>query len=342
MRVLLDNTYAVRAPHAGTAIYLDRLAAALRETGQVELETVANPARRPPAGGGLGSLRNLLDDERWARRELPRRARLIGAELIHHPLPAGGGAGLPEVVSVHDLAFERLPEQFDSAFRRYAHLRHRAAARRAAAVICVSRETAEEVIAFWGVPRARVVVAPHGPGQVLTLRPRVPPTHFLYVGDDEPRKDLGALLAGYTAYRSRAEEPLALVLAGRIARTVGAGVRIQAQPPADRVAELHAGAAALVHTSRLEGFGLTLLEAMSVGTPVVAVIGAAVRELCGDAALYVPAGAPERLADALSRLSSDGAMRAQLAERGQARAAAFSWKLSAERHLEAYSLALSR
>src|SRR5204863_3685112 len=135
------------------------LAAALRAAG-VEVVDAANTERRPPAGGGLGSVRNLLADRRWTRRELPRRAGDAGADVIHHPLPAfAPGAPCAQVVTVHDLAFETHPERFAPAFRTWARRAHRAAARRADAVVCVSEATAAQVRERWGVPGARIVVA---------------------------------------------------------------------------------------------------------------------------------------------------------------------------------------
>jgi glycosyltransferase involved in cell wall biosynthesis len=257
-------------------------------------------------------------------------------------------AGVPQVITVHDLAFERLPDHFAPGFRHYARVMHRAAARRAAAVICVSRATAQEVCALWGVPPARVLVAPHGPGQQLEVAPRTEAKHFLYVGDDEPRKDLGTLLDAYARYHSvnRAALPLELVLAGAAARRAcGAGappgVRGEPDPSPERLSELHAEAAALVHPSLAEGFGMTVLEAMAVGTPVLAAATVAVREVCGDAARYFPASDPRALADALAAVASDPALRRALTDRGRERARGFSWEQSAHRHLDAYSLALA-
>jgi glycosyltransferase involved in cell wall biosynthesis len=339
MRVLIDETYAQRAPHSGTAVYVAQLTAALSE---IEVVTAANPHRGAPAGGGAGSARNLIADRWWEEVELPRRARALGADVIHHPLPAvtrvPGRAAV--VVTVHDLAFERMPAMFDPRWRRYALLSHRAAARRADAVICVSSTTASDVEHFWGIDAARIVVAPHGPGQALPFTERRAPEHFLYVGDDEPRKDLGTLLAAYARYRAACPaDALELVIAGSASAT-GEGVRVQREVDAARLGTLYASAAALVHTSLYEGFGLTVLEAMRAGTPVIAAGVSGVRELCGDAARLVPAADVARFAEAMASVAASAELRQQLCERGRERAARFSWAASARAHLAAYSLAL--
>jgi glycosyltransferase involved in cell wall biosynthesis len=318
--------------HSGTGVYLERVTRALEELG-VDVVEAANTARRAPAGGGPRSALNWATDAYWTAVELPRRARACGADLLHHPLPAfSTAAGCPQVVTVHDLAFERLPECFDAAYRRHASLAHRRAARRADVVIAVSETTARDAMARWGVDEQRIVIARHGPGQEpdTARRPRGDrPGHFLYVGDDEPRKNLATLREAHRRYADRAgAEALPLVLAG-----------IDELPDAERLAGLYSEAAALVHPSLHEGFGLTPLEAMTTGTPVIAARSPGVTEVCGEAALYVDPSDAEDLAQRLAQVAGDPALRADLGERGRRRAAEFSWARSARRHLEAYTLA---
>lgn len=377
--MLIDTTYARRAPHSGTGVYLEQLCGALAELEGLEVIPACNLRRRPPAGGGLGSARNLLADERWIQLELPRRARAARADLIHHPLPAlAHAARVPQVVTVHDLAFEVHPDRFDPAFRRVAHLTHRAAARHAGAVICVSEATAQEARQRWGIRPERIVVAPHGPGQALPAvaaegagalaearpgagsgaglgagsGPGPEPGYFLYVGDDEPRKNLPALVAAYARYRERAgADACELVLAGSVsAERVGAagtvaagtlpGVRLEPRPDAARLAELYAGATALVHAAVHEGFGMTLTEAMAAGVPVLAAPSPAALEVGGDALRYAHPSDAEGFAAAMLELAADTRARAMLVARGRERADAFSWSESARIHLAAYSLAV--
>jgi glycosyltransferase involved in cell wall biosynthesis len=343
MRVLIDTTFARRGP-TGTGIYLERLVPALRAAG-VDVVEVANEARRRPAGGGLGSARNLVGDTAWTTVELPRRAKEAGADLVHHPLPAVS-PGVRQVVTVHDLAFVRLPEAFSPAFRRWASVTHRAAVRAADSVVAVSDTTALDLRARWGVPAHKIVVARHGPGQDFeSLRqhdPREEDRHFLYVGDEEPRKNLRVLVEAYAGYRAgEGDRALGLVLAGGVAAREAPGVRVEPRPDADRLGGLHAGAAALVHPALHEGSGLTLLEAMCAGTPVLAARSPGVVETCGDAAAFFDPRDPADLAARMAEVAGDPARRRDLAERGRRRAAEFSWTRSARAHVKAYTLAFS-
>jgi glycosyltransferase involved in cell wall biosynthesis len=335
LRVLLDTTYARRGP-SGTGVYLTCLAQALRAEGADVVEA-ANERRRAPAGGGAGSAANLALDEWWTQVQLPRLARAAGADVLHHPLPAlAARAPCAQVVTLHDLAFERVPEHFAPAFRRWASRAHRRAARGAAAVVCVSETTRRDARARWGVDDARIVVARHGPGQGLDVTRAPQPEHFLYVGDDEPRKNLGLLLEAHARYRAAAGPgALPLVLAGR-ARSDRPGVRSENDPD---LAALLGAAAALVHPALHEGFGLTPLEAMNAGVPVIAARSPGLAETCGEAARYVDPYDADGLAAALRDVATDAALRGDLSRRGRARAAEFSWRASARAHLAAYTLA---
>jgi glycosyltransferase involved in cell wall biosynthesis len=320
--VVLDTTVVRRGP-SGTAVYVTQLARALREEG-IDVVEAANERRA--WGGGLRSPRAVAAEGWWTQVALRRRAR--AADVVHHPLPATTLAGpAPQVVTVHDLAVEALPDAFDRRFAAYARAVQSRAARRAAAVVVPSEATAAELREHWGIDR-NVVVAPHGPGQDLAVE-RGEPRYLLYVGDDEPRKDLATLLEAYALYRAAAPDPLPLVLAGGVAAG-GEGVRVVARPEAAALAALHAHAAALVHPSRHEGFGLTVLEALQAGTPVIAADTPAVREVAGDDARYVPPRDAVSLAAALAEPPPPP---------DPAVAARFSWRRSARLHIEAYTLA---
>ncbi len=338
--MMIDVSYSGRG-RTGTSVYIEELVRALRERDDLEVVCVRQRRRLRPGGAGrrrnpLRSAANLTLDSAWTRVGLPRAARRAGADVLHHPLPAHSpGAGCAQVVTVHDVLFERHPEEFDPTWRTLARRAHRAAVARADAVVCPSAVTAADAAGLLGAHPELTVVAPHGPGQDLPKpQPARERRHFLYLGSDEPRKRVGALVE---AHAELGRTP-GLVLAGEAARRAGPpGTKGEPDPSPKEVAELLAGALALVHPAPLEGFGLTLLEAMAAGVPVVALRSPSSEEVCGDAALLV---APEDLAATLRRVAADDDLRERLASAGRERAAAFSWKRSAELHAEAYRLAV--
>jgi glycosyltransferase involved in cell wall biosynthesis len=354
MRVAIDTSYAARG-ESGTAVYIERLIAALEDEG-VEVVRLRQPLRRRRGGRNkVRSAANAAFDLAWTRELLPRAAERAKADVLHHPLPAWSPTKIPQVVTVHDVAFAQHPEDFDPLWRRIALRSHRSAVKHADAVVAVSETTKRDAVGWLRAPAERVVVASHGAGQELALMQDRTREHFLYVGDDEPRKNVAGLLEAHARYR-RMGGAKALVVAGAAAargdaagHADAAGTQAAASteaadvpvigvpdPDAAALADLHARAIALVHPSRDEGFGLTVLEAMSVGTPVIAARNAAIEEIAADAALIVDDWA---LAEAMQRVERDERLQRMMGIAGRQRAAAFSWQRSAQAHIEAYTLA---
>ena len=264
VRVLLDTTYARRG-RSGTGVYLEQLAAALRAAG-VDVVEAANERRRAPAGRrgrqrAQPRARRVVDADRAAaprprgrrRRAAPpaagaRRARAVPAGR-HGPRPRLRAPARALRARLPALGVARAPPRRPRRGRRRLRLADDAP-RRARALGPGRR-----------ADRRRAARA--GPG---AARPRAgQPEHFLYVGDDEPRKNLGLLLDAYERYRAVAGAgALALVLAGRARSSAG---RACAASPTPDLAALLGAAAALVHPALHEGFGLTALEAMNAGVP---------------------------------------------------------------------------
>jgi glycosyltransferase involved in cell wall biosynthesis len=339
MRVLIDTSYVSRG-HSGTAVYVERLLEALGREDGVEVVEASQSRRfrRGRSGPGWNPLRsaaNALLDQAWLQVGLPMAARESRADVVHHPLPAHSRRiRCAQVATVHDVAFERVPRAYGRAWRLFARRQYRRAGRLSEALVAVSEATARDVVELLGADRSRVVVAHHGPGQALPRVEREPePRHFLYLGDAESRKDVLPLV---TAFAS-GDWALPLVLAGGSSRLAhGEHVHAEPDPSPERLAELLAGAAALVHPASYEGFGLTLVEAMAAGVPVVARRTPSSEEVCGDAALLFDGLS---FKEPLERIADDPELRERLSAAGRERAARFSWENSARRHRAAYTLA---
>jgi glycosyltransferase involved in cell wall biosynthesis len=272
----------------------------------------------------------------WAGRLLYR-----GSDVVHRMdlrLPPAEG----EVLTIHDIVSWRFP---DEAVPPPAAV---AEARRAAAVICPSQFSADEVIWLCGVREP--VVAHNGidpaffdavaldPVARAGLGVRGP--YVLHVGGCSLRKNLDSLAAAWLVVRGKFP-CIQLVLAGpphprrdELFAPLDGAVRVGRLPLAT-LAGLLAGAAAAVVPSRYEGFGLPAVEAMAAGVPVVATARSSLPEVCGGAAVLVDP-TPAGIADGIIDVLSGGADVAALATRGRARAAQFTWQRSAAIHAQVY------
>jgi glycosyltransferase involved in cell wall biosynthesis len=248
-----------------------------------------------------------------ARR--PTLAALVGgADVVWLPAPAPVAPGGPYVLTVHDRSWERRPHDF-TAYERAWHAlaRPRALARGAAAVTTDSQAVATELSAAWGV-RARVV----SPGIAALPAPPRAGRYLLYVGASEPRKATDVLAVAHARARDRGLDA-ELVMVGDGASRVDDA----------ELAALYAGALAVVQASYLEGFGLPPLEAAAHGTPAIVSDLPCFDETLGDAALRVPPGDADALADAMLRIAGDDALRARLGAEARVRAAAYTWERAA-------------
>ncbi|HUG65654.1 MAG TPA: glycosyltransferase family 1 protein [Gaiellaceae bacterium] len=260
---------------------------------------------------------------------LPRMLRELRADLSHTQYALPLRPPCPCVVTVHDVSFARGADLMGSKDRAVFRLVVPRAVRAAERVLTVSERTKADIAELYAVAAERIVVTPNG------VAPAFSPgsgahDYVLSVGAIQPRKNQLAAL------EAAEETGLQLVVVGPekdaalAAQLRDRGARLEGYVPTDRLVELYRGAACLVQSSRYEGFGLPVLEAMACGTPVVAVPDPALREVAGDAAIIVD---ESDLADGIRRAVAE---RARLVAAGLARARTFSWRTAAERTLGVY------
>jgi glycosyltransferase involved in cell wall biosynthesis len=272
----------------------------------------------------------------------------------------------PTVVSVMDLSFARYPSAFKAANRSYLHLMTRISVRRARQVIAISESTRQDVIARLRVPAERVQTVycgvnprfrPLPAQQVDAFRQRhgLPARFVLYLGTIEPRKNVSRLIEAFHHLLARAPQltrDLYLVVAGgkgwfydtvfERVKALGLQDRVHfpGYVPESEKALWYNAATCFCYPSLYEGFGLPPLEAMACGAPVVTSDASSLPEVVGDAGLTVSPQDTDALSEALRRLIADPALRAELSQRGQARARRFSWAEAARQTAGIYRQAL--
>ncbi len=367
MLIGIDASRALRTPRTGTENYslqLIRALAAMDTPHQWRLYT-----DQPPPEG-------LIEGERVTWRVIPfprlwTHVRLAW-EVTQHPpdvlfVPAHViplARRCPAVVTIHDLGY-----LYHAAAHRpldWAYLRASTAwnARVANLVLADSEATRRDLVAHTSCDAAKIVVAyPAGTPELAPVtdlarlaqvraRYGTGERYWLYVGTLQPRKNLETLIRAFACLCQQGvwPEDVRLVLAGKpgwyheritaAAQASGVGERIvfPGYVAPDDLAALLSGCLGFILPSWYEGFGLPVQEAMACGAPVICSNVSSLPEVAGEAALLFAPDDVDALAAAMVRLWREPALRQELARRGRAQAARFTWERCAHSVLAALEL----
>lgn len=291
---------------------------------------------------------------------------LIAAQLLRHRLDVYHSPAnvipltyrKPSVITVHDLAIYRNPAWFPSQVFS-TRLLVPQSVKRARRIIAVSQSTRKDLRDLFNVPARKMRVIPEGVDvRPLPLKDRavdvrkkykLPRRFLLFVGTLEPRKNVPLLVRAFASIaRQSRYADAGLVLAGAWGHKGSeAFEEIAEQKLKDRVwyvgylphnEKLNAIrlATGFVFPSLYEGFGLPVLEAMALGTPVVTSRVSSLPEVAGTAALLVDPDDEGEIARAMARLLDSAALRHRLTAAGRAQAAKFSWAATARETLAVY------
>ena len=372
MHVGLNLIYLVPDETGGPEIYARELIPALRAVApEVRFTAFVNREAASSGGPWIDEIDHVEMPLRaanrlnWVRGEqlmLPRWARRAGVDLVHSLANTGPTWGaFARVTTIHDLLYMMVPEAHFGLRGRGMRVLVPAAARRSDRVIAISASTRDDVVARLHLPADRVDVVPQGVG-VTTTDQAMSEAEFrdrfelgnrrvlLSVSTKRAHKNLRRLLEAHALVPGE-QRPL-LVLPGyptphetelrELARDLGVSgdVRFLGWLTSSELEGLYAAAESFVFTSRYEGFGMTVLEAMARGVPVAASRASAIPEVAGDAALLFDPDSTEEIAGAIRSLIGDEELRARLADAGRDRAAQFSWERTARGTLETYRRAL--
>lgn len=295
------------------------------------------PAGVRPERGARGHLRRLL----WTQTGLRRLVRRERPRLLLNMMPEGlVRPPVPQVTIVHDLLPLLYPEEYPRQqhyFRTFvpAVLRH------SEAVIVISESTRRDLFRFYPEvhpDRVHVVLSGYDARRFPPESPRSvgEPPYALYVGNVLPHKNLLRMVEAFAIAARKVPGRLVIRGSGRNLHVQALRERIsdrglwplvdwEPYASAEELAELYRHASMLLLPSLHEGFGLTALEAMACGAPVITSNTSSLPEVVGDAAVLVDPLDTGALADAIVGVFTDATLAGELSERGRRRASQFSW-----------------
>lgn len=292
-------------------------------------------------------------------------------ELLRQPpdalfLPCSGfpaAVSVPVITTIHDVGFDRFPHLYKPIQVWYHRHAVRRALRRAAAIVTISAWTKQELRDVYGPMSVPITIVPlaadesrfaasYPSAEMSRVRTtyELSRPYFVFYGRIEEKKNIAGIVAAYQQYRLTTMAPADLLLIGPKGKgakellasaTMMDSVRFVPWVPDADIGPLVAGARALVFPTFYEGFGLPILEAFTVGTPVITSRGGAHEEVAGDAALLVPPDDVAAIAAALRRVE-DADVAAALKHAGHVRAAGYRWERTARETWSVLERALSR
>jgi glycosyltransferase involved in cell wall biosynthesis len=289
--------------------------------------------------------------------------RLKGCDLWHAPhynVPLQKGK-TKLVVTIHDLIHWIFRKDFFTPLQEfYAKKMLTAAVQKSDHIITVSHKTRNDLIEHFdaepdkisviyeGVSRNFHVLESREPVEQIRQKYALPKSYFLYVGMIKPHKNVLSLIKMFKELKHQKKIDAALVLVGKKDKKYPSDYeelsKLKTEDSIyhipyvenDELIAFYNGALALVHPSLYEGFGLTLLEAMACGTPVIACRAASIPEVVGDAACLSEPCSQREMMDAMVRMEKSANLRSEYARKGILQAAKFRWEEMAKQTVEVY------
>jgi glycosyltransferase involved in cell wall biosynthesis len=252
------------------------------------------------------------------------------------------------VITIQGLEFEKLPKMYPFWKRLFLRWMTKRNLKKADKIIVPSQNTKNDLIKFYHANPDKIFVAYHGVGNPPKTSGQNPnyklqtTNYILYLGRGDRRKNIQGLIKAFRILKQEFKIPHKLILAGpnigyKITRDLKDDVICRGYVQDDEKWELLKNADVFVFPSFYEGFGIPVLEAQRVGTPVVASSTSSFPEVLKDSALLVNPYRVSEIADAIHKIISRPELRNELIKRGFENIQRFSWPKCAEETLKIIS-----
>ncbi len=301
----------------------------------------------------------------WVKKDL----RKLGIDIYHglsHEIPVGiQQTGIKSVVTIHDLIFERHPEQFNPIDVRIYHKKFKYACEHSSRVIAISQQTKDDIMQWYKIPENKIsicyqschpsfaVQVSEGEKQRIKAQYNLPDQFFLSVGSVIERKNLLTICKGLKEVKSKLNIPLVVVGDGSTYKQqvkhylsennltnevifLSEKFSNDSFKSAKDFPAIYQLSTALIYPSTFEGFGIPVLEALWSKVPVITSNVSCMPETGGDAAFYVDPSSTDEMANAMFQVATDEGLRQDMIAKGWQHAQYFTQQKCATGVMEVY------
>ena len=290
----------------------------------------------------------------WYDYTIPRVLKKIKAELFWSPDNfCSLKTDIPQILTVHDLAYLHYPDFIGKRMLAYYQKNTPLFIKKAAHIVTVSHFSAEDICNRFKKNKKDITVCHNGFRSIhkslhLQVQQEVKNKYaqgedfFLYIGSFHPRKNIAQLIRAFNLFKVKGTRTK-LILAGRAAWQVEDIknelenspyrediIYLERYVEPSLVHQLTASALAFCYVSLFEGFGLSIVESMAAGTPVITSDRGATKEIGGDAALLADPDDAHSIALQMERIENDGSLREELIQKGFRNAQQYTWQKTAD------------
>jgi glycosyltransferase involved in cell wall biosynthesis len=321
-----------------------------------------------------GSFMDKIISSAWRNRGIKKDLKKYKIDLYHgldHELPDGiDKTGIRSVVTIHDLIYERYPEQFSARDVNNFSKKFRYACEHADKVIAISKQTKKDVLDFYKTPEEKIVVCYQSCkpafGKEVSEEEKIrvkklyelPEKFFLYVGSIIERKNLLNICKAVFLLRNEINIPLvAIGDGGKYKQQVKDYIKqnglekkiiLLSEHPSAKSSKffqsaidfpaIYQSAIAMIYPSFFEGFGIPVLEALWSRLPVITSDVSCLPETGGEGAYYVNPNSAEEIAEGMKRIYSDKELTETMKEKGWQHAQNFTQKKCADSIMNVYKM----
>ncbi len=290
----------------------------------------------------------------WFDFTVPRILRKIKPDIF---VSTDGFASLrttiPQITTIHDLAFEHYPEHLPFKFRYYLRKYTPKFARKVNHIVTVSSFSKQDIKQRYNIPDDKISIVYNGAHteykpldqETITSVQKEYASgkpYFVFAGALHPRKNIVRLLEAFEQFKSKTKSDMQLLLIGRFAwksdnikqhlvhHRYRDDIHHYDYMNVDKLSKIIGSAYALTFVSLFEGFGIPILEAIRCNVPSITSNKTSMPEVTGKTALLVDPESVEEIAEKMQAITEDTSLRANLINECAVQSAKFSWNTSAE------------